>query len=67
MAIVALLISVSWHEAAHGFVAFWLGDDTAQLSGRLTLNPLAHIDPIGSILVPLILLISNLPVFGWAK
>ena len=56
------------HEYAHGWIAWKLGDSTAKAAGRLTLNPLAHIDPIGTIFLPLILLVSNSPVvFGWAK
>ncbi len=56
------------HEYAHGWVAWKLGDSTARFMGRLTLNPLAHIDPLGTILLPLILIITHSPVlFGWAK
>jgi Zn-dependent protease len=56
------------HEYAHGWVAWKLGDPTAKIAGRLTLNPLAHIDPIGTIFLPGILLVTNFPVvFGWAK
>ncbi len=56
------------HEYAHGWVAWKMGDSTARYMGRLTLNPIAHIDPIGTILLPLILLITHSPVlFGWAK
>ena len=56
------------HEYAHGWIAWKLGDSTAKVAGRLTLNPLAHIDPIGTIFLPLILLVTNAPfVFGWAK
>jgi len=56
------------HEYAHGWVAWKLGDSTAKFMGRLTLNPIAHIDPIGTILMPLLLLITHSPVlFGWAK
>lgn len=56
------------HEFAHGLVAFWLGDKTAKYAGRLTLNPLAHIDPVGTILLPILLIASKSPVvFGWAK
>ncbi|NQV04254.1 MAG: site-2 protease family protein [Candidatus Omnitrophica bacterium] len=56
------------HEYAHGWIAWKLGDSTAKAAGRLTLNPLAHIDPLGTIFLPLILLVSNSPiVFGWAK
>ena len=61
-----LLISVVVHEVAHGYMAYILGDSTAKHAGRLTLNPLAHIDPIGSLVVPLITSILGMP-FGWAK
>jgi Zn-dependent protease len=54
------------HEIAHGFMADWLGDPTARLQGRLTLNPIKHIDPVGSIIVPLITSLSGF-TFGWAK
>lgn len=62
-----LLYSAILHEIAHGLVADRLGDPTARLSGRLTLNPISHIDPFMSILLPLFLFISGLPVFGGAK
>ena len=63
-----LLISVVFHEYAHGWVAYKLGDTTAYRSGRLTLNPIPHIDPIGTVLLPLILWISGSPViFASAK
>lgn len=62
-----LFFSIVLHEFAHGYVAYRLGDDTAYLLGRLTLNPLKHIDPIGTIAVPALCLWSGLPVFGWAK
>lgn len=66
--IVAFLLAVMLHEIAHGFVANYFGDDTARISGRLSLNPLVHLDLFGSILVPLILFISNAGfLFGWAK
>jgi Zn-dependent protease len=56
------------HEFAHGWVANKLGDPTARYSGRLTLNPLAHIDPVGTLVVPILLIISRAPIiFGWAK
>lgn len=56
------------HEYAHGWVAWKLGDSTARVMGRLTLNPIAHIDPIGTIFLPMVLLITHSPVlFGWAK
>ncbi|HMK65754.1 MAG TPA: site-2 protease family protein [Thermodesulfobacteriota bacterium] len=63
-----LLLGVILHEVAHGWVANKLGDPTARLSGRLTLNPLAHIDPVGSILLPGILILTHAPfLFGYAK
>jgi len=66
--ILILLCSIVIHEVSHGLMADYLGDPTAKLAGRLTLNPLKHLDPIGSILVPLILIISKVGiVFGWAK
>lgn len=65
---VVLLFSVIIHEVAHGYVALLNGDPTARLSGRLTLNPIPHIDPIGTILLPLILLFTGSRLlFGWAK
>ena len=66
--IAALLIAAIAHEFCHGFVAYKLGDSTAKNMGRLTLNPLVHIDPIGSIFLPLVLILLKSPfVFGWAK
>ena len=65
--IVVLLFSVIVHEVAHGFVAYKNGDDTAKVMGRLTLNPVSHIDLFGSIILPSLLLLFNAPVFGWAK
>ena len=62
-----LLFAITVHEAAHGWMARRLGDRTAEMLGRLTLNPLKHIDPIGTILVPGILLIAGGFIFGWAK
>jgi Zn-dependent protease len=62
-----LLFSIIAHEFAHGATAYGKGDDTAYLSGRLTLNPLPHIDPVGSILIPAICVMSHFPVIGWAK
>lgn len=59
--------SMILHELAHGFTAYKLGDDTAKRDGRLSLNPLRHIDPFMTILVPLLLAISGMPVFGGAK
>ena len=66
--IIVLIISVMLHELAHGFSALVLGDDTAKKAGRLTFNPIKHLDPFGSIVLPGILAITNSPVmFGWAK
>ena len=66
--IVALILSIVFHEVAHGYAANWLGDPTARLAGRLSPNPLVHIDPIGSILIPAILFLTNAGIlFGWAK
>jgi Zn-dependent protease len=63
-----ILFSIILHEIAHGWVANRLGDDTAARAGRLTLNPLPHIDPIGSVVLPLLLLVSGSNyLFGWAK
>lgn len=62
-----ILVSMTLHEAMHGFTAYWLGDDTAKAGGRLTLNPIAHIDPFMTIILPLTLAIVGAPVFGGAK
>ncbi len=66
-AIAVLIMSVVVHEVSHGVVANMLGDPTARLAGRLTLNPVSHLDPIGSFLVPMVLHFAGAPVFGWAK
>jgi len=65
--IAALVLAVSVHESAHGWVALRCGDPTARDLGRITLNPLRHIDPMGSVVVPALLAFSGAPVFGWAK
>ena len=66
--LIILIFSIIIHEVMHGVVANWLGDPTARLAGRLTLNPLPHIDIVGSILLPGILLLTNAGIlFGWAK
>jgi Zn-dependent protease len=62
-----ILVSMTLHEAMHGYVAYFLGDDTAKREGRLTLNPLRHIDPFLTLILPIVLAISGLPVFGGAK
>ena len=70
--IIILIFSIVIHEMAHGGVAYQLGDPTAKYAGRLTLNPIKHIDPIGSIVVPIFLVImaqisGGGIIFGWAK
>ncbi len=62
-----LVVAVILHEVSHGIVAYWLGDDTAKRAGRLTLNPVHHIDPFGSIVLPAMGALAGLPVFGYAK
>lgn len=70
--IVILILSIVIHEVAHGAAAYYLGDPTAKLAGRLTLNPLKHLDPVGSVIVPVFLVIMTQItgggiIFGWAK
>ncbi len=68
LSLIVLLFSVIIHELAHGYVAYSLGDSTAKYEGRLTLNPLKHLDPFGSIILPLLLFIVGSPfLFGWAR
>ncbi len=70
LSLVILLLSVVIHELAHGYVAYSLGDPTARYAGRLTLNPLKHLDLFGSVILPLLLLLATAgqgPIFGWAK
>ena len=62
-----LVVAVILHEISHGIVAYAYGDDTAKRAGRLTLNPIPHIDPLGSIILPAMAVLANLPVLGWAK
>jgi Zn-dependent protease len=62
-----VIVSLTIHEAAHAWTADKLGDPTARLLGRVSLNPIVHIDPIGTILLPLISIFSGLPLLGWAK
>ncbi len=62
-----IIFSVIVHENAHGIAAFLLGDKTAKNAGRLSLNPIKHIDPFGSVLLPLILAFTGMPIFGYAK
>lgn len=66
-AAIPVLFAITIHEVAHGWMARNLGDPTAHLAGRLSLNPLRHIDPVGTVIVPIVLLFLQFPVFGWAK
>ena len=65
--LVPLIIAIVFHEVAHGLVARQLGDPTAEELGRLSFNPIKHVDLIGTLILPLALAISHAPVFGWAK
>ncbi len=65
--LVPLVVAIVFHEVAHGWVARWLGDPTAQEQRRLSFNPLRHVDPVGTVLLPLGLGLAGAPVFGWAK
>ena len=67
LVIVVVLISMTVHEAMHAYTSYWLGDDTAKAQGRLTLNPIAHIDPFFTLGLPILLAIMGLPIFGGAK
>ena len=65
--VLPVLFAITLHEAAHGWVAWRLGDDTAYLRGRVTFNPLKHIDPFGTVVLPLMLFLTGGFIFGWAK
>ncbi|MGK6318645.1 site-2 protease family protein [Sphingomonas sp. DT-204] len=65
--LIPLVFAIVCHEVAHGWVARALGDQTAAKLGRLTLNPIKHVDPIGTVALPLLLAIAHAPIFGWAK
>ncbi|MFZ2494187.1 MAG: site-2 protease family protein [Candidatus Saccharimonadales bacterium] len=67
LVLIVILISMTLHEAMHAFTSYWLGDTTAKNEGRLTLNPIKHIDPVLTIALPLLLAIMGAPVFGGAK
>lgn len=68
LAVVPTLLAITVHEAAHAYAARYWGDYTAEQEGRLTLNPLAHIDPVGTVIVPIVLILSSSPfLFGWAR
>lgn len=65
--LVPLIIAIVFHEVSHGVVANALGDPTARQMGRLSFNPLKHVDPVGTVILPMVLAMSGAPVFGWAK
>src|SRR5713101_5306400 len=65
--IIAFVFAISVHESAHAWMANLRGDPTARMLGRITLNPLKHIDPIGTVLLPLIAVLTHVPLLGWAK
>ena len=65
--LIPLVIAIVFHEVAHGYVARLFGDHTAERMGRLTLNPIRHVDPIGTVVVPMVLALAHAPIFGWAK
>ncbi|MBU6496346.1 MAG: site-2 protease family protein [Acidobacteria bacterium] len=65
--LLALFVAIILHEISHGWAALAFGDTTARDAGRLTLNPIPHIDPVGTILLPVLLTLSGLPIIGWAK
>ena len=65
--LIPLIIAIVFHEVSHGLVARRLGDPTAAERGRLTFNPIRHVDPFGTVILPLILALSHAPIFGWAK
>jgi Zn-dependent protease len=65
--LVPLVIAIVFHEVAHGLVARRLGDTTAERQGRLTLNPIKHIDPFGTLILPMLLALVHAPIFGWAR
>ena len=68
IALLILILSIVAHEVAHGLAALWQGDRTARDAGRLTLNPIPHIDPIGSIVLPVFMFLTGMPfLFGYAK
>jgi len=67
LSFIGFFICLSVHEASHALIAYKLGDPTSKMEGRLSLNPLAHIDPFGTVIVPLLLILTHAPAFGWAK
>jgi Zn-dependent protease len=67
LSLICFIPAIMFHEVAHGFVAHKLGDPTAKAAGRLSLNPLKHVDPFGTVILPILLALSGMPVFGYAK
>ena len=65
--VIVFLFAICVHESAHAWMAWRLGDPTARMLGRVTLNPIRHIDPVGTVLLPLLALLYNFPMIGWAK
>ena len=65
--VIVFLFAISVHESAHAFTAWRCGDPTARMLGRVSLNPIRHIDPLGTVILPLVAMITHLPVIGWAK
>src|SRR3982075_2160059 len=65
--LIVFLFAISFHESAHAWMAKRCGDPTARMLGRITLNPIKHIDPVGTVLLPLIAIVTHLPLLGWAK
>jgi len=65
--LIVFLFAISVHESAHAWMANLRGDPTARMLGRVTLNPIKHIDPVGTVLLPLIAAVTNIPMLGWAK
>ena len=65
--LIPLVVAIVLHEIAHGWTALAFGDPTAKRKRRLSLNPMRHVDPVGTVVLPLALAVSGMPVFGWAK
>jgi Zn-dependent protease len=65
--VIGFLIALTVHEFMHAWTANYLGDSTAKYAGRVSLNPIAHIDPVGTVILPLLLIVTGAPVIGWAK
>ena len=65
--LIPLVVAIVFHEVAHGWTALAFGDPTAKRKRRLSLNPIRHVDPVGTVVLPLVLAVSGAPVFGWAK